>query len=165
MLFTLVYSTPFACDINPGTTAAAYTAGKCMGTLFTVDVRSPIRSGENGPIILVESLVLSDAEKIDGDIDLVLFDSIPTAVVNNATFAPSAADLEKIAAPPIRVRGSATPSDWSDFSANSVAGKAALAVTIRAKTPPNLWGLFIARSAITFAGAASLKGKLTGFVN
>jgi len=164
MLFTLSYSTPLAVDINPGTTASAYVAGNCMGTLFPIEVRTPIRSGENGPVVLIETLVLSDAEMIDGDIDLILFDSQPTAVVDAAAFAPSAADLEKIAGV-VRVRGSATPSDWSDMSANSVADKSAIAKTVRAKTPPTLWGLFVARSAITFASAASLKGKLTGFVN
>jgi hypothetical protein len=65
----------------------------------------------------------------------------------------------------IQVRGSATPSDWSDFSANSAADKSALLKTIRLKTPPNLYGLFIARSSIVFAAAGSLKAKLSGFVN
>lgn len=160
MLFTLAYSTPLAQDLNPGSTASAYTAGKAIGTVFTIDCQTPIRSGINGPVALIETLVLADAEKVDGDLDLFLFDDAPAAVIDGATFAPSSADLHKMIGP-IRVRAA----DWSDLSANSVATKPALVLTARLKTPPHLFGLIVARSAITFANAGSLTGKLSGFVN
>jgi hypothetical protein len=154
------YSTPLAADLNPGSTAAAYAAGNTVGTVMDLAAPTPMRSGEKGPVVLVETLVLSDAEKLDGELDLVLFDEAPTAVLNNAVWAPSAADLTKVAGV-IKVTGS----DWSDFSANSAATRAALVLTVRMKNPPHLYGLFIARSAINFAAAGSLKGKLSGFVN
>lgn len=159
-----VFSSPFAADLSPGTTAASYTNGKTMGTVMTIPAPTPVSSGPSGPLLLIETLLVSDAEAEDGDLDLVLFDSAPTAVTNNSAWNPSAADLAKVAGV-IQVRGSATPSDWSDFSANSAADKSAILKTIRMKNPPNLYGLFIARSAITFAAAASLKAKLSGFVN
>jgi hypothetical protein len=162
MLFTLVYSTPFKVRLVPGQTATAYTAGKTIGGLMALPAPTPINSGSVGPVILIESALFSDAEMQDGDFDLVLFDSLPTDPGDNAAYNPSTADLEKVAGV-IEVR--AATGDWTDFSANSVAKKKALALTVPQESRPNIYGLLVARSAITWAGAGSLKAKLTGFVN
>lgn len=154
------YATPLAVDLAPGSTAVAYVAGKTIGSLMTIPTPGPIRSGDNGPIAIVETLVVSDAEKKDGDLDLVLFDEIPADPGNNVTYAPSAADLAKVSGV-IRVRAA----DYSDFSANSVADVSAIVKTTRLKEAKQFYALFVARGAITFASPGSLKGKLSGLVS
>lgn len=157
-----VHATPLADDLAPAHNTAAYSAGQCMGIILALTVPTPFRSGANGPVLLVEELILSIPEALTPDIDVLLFDSLPTAVADHDAYAPVQADLVKIA-DIIQVR--AASAHWNSFGTKRVAVRDALVKVVRMKTPPTLYVLFVARSSVTFATASTLKGKLAGFVN
>lgn len=154
------FATPLAEDLAPVHDTAAYAAGEAIGPVQSLEVKTSFSSGDKGPIILTEQLVLSIPEALTPDIDIVIFDSAPTAVADHDAFDPSAADTAKIA-DVISVTGA----QWKSFGTKRVAVRDALVKVARMKNPPTLYVLFIARSSVTFATPSTLKGKLAGFVN
>ena len=153
------YATPLAEDLSPVHDDQPYADGEALGALMTLIPKTPISSGPRGPLFLVEELVLSIPEALTPNVDLVLFDTIPTAIADHDAWDPTA-DVEKIA-DVIEIRAA----NWKVFDSTRVAIAPALVRTFRNKTPPNLYAVFIARAAVTFTTENTLKGKISGFIN
>jgi len=79
---------------TPVVTAGAYAAGDAVGGLLTFVDAARI-SGDGG--VIKDMLIIDDAGQ-DAEMELWLFDSPFTAMVDNAAWAPSEADLRKLVA-------------------------------------------------------------------
>ncbi|MDX2163040.1 MAG: hypothetical protein SF162_17115 [bacterium] len=78
------------CDLTPAITAGAYSAGDVVGGLLVFALHS---AGGGG---VVRRLVIIDGDNERAAGRLFLFNGPPAAVVDNAPFAPTRADLNKL---------------------------------------------------------------------
>jgi hypothetical protein len=71
-------------------TLAAYTAGDVVGGLIALDVHSPQGGG------VLKRLTLVDEDSLAEPYKAYIFDSAPSTIANDAAFAPTLADLQKL---------------------------------------------------------------------
>lgn len=123
---------------------SAYASGDLLGAKLTLS--SAIRtSGGTG---IIESIVLTDLAKQNAQIDVVFFDSNPSATTftDNAALDIADADLEKII-------GHVTiyASDYISFSDNAVATVRNLGLAFQASGSDDIYACLVVRGTPTYA--------------
>lgn len=151
-------STPLAQDLNPTISAELKAANDVIGNRMILDVPNPVMSGRHGPVAIIQSLVLTNKDKLAGRIGLVLFNEDFVDVGDGAPFAPTNAEMENYVG--ILVVES---SHWLAFVSNEQATRSAYGLAAKVKGG-KLYAQFIAIAAITTVTANGLKGKIAGIV-
>lgn len=77
-------------ELAPTITAGAYSDGDVVGGLLTLEESGIVRGS------ILNKICVVDAANQKAAFDLWLFNAAPTAVLDNAAFAPTAADLKKV---------------------------------------------------------------------
>lgn len=137
------------------TSGSAYVVGYAVGGLFTFAnavlgaSSSPSQSGK------ILSVLISDKAKQNAALDLILFDSAPTAPTDHTAFAPSAADIAKIVGVV-----SITAAMYSSFSANAAAWLNPNLKFFLAAAGTSLYGILVARGTPTYASTSDLQLRL-----
>jgi hypothetical protein len=129
-----------------GVSGAAYGTGDVIGTTSPIKIE-PVR-GVYGTGVL-HSIIVQDLSNQSGAIDLVIFDSNPTATTftDNGALDIADADLPKV----IGVV-SVTSTDYASFADSSVATITNLGLLIKSlATTPNLWICPVSRDTKTYA--------------
>jgi len=80
-------------SVNPTLDTDAYTAGDVMGGLLQFDVSGLVINGG-----LINQAVLIDEDSIGLGLKLYLYDALPTTIADDAAFAPTIDDLNKLVA-------------------------------------------------------------------
>lgn len=129
-----------------GVTSASYTSGVTLGTTAPIKIE-PLRTQTGTGI--VQSVVLQDLSNQSGAIDVVFFDSEPTATTftNNAALDIADADLTKV----IGVVN-ITSSDYATFADNAVATVSTLGIPIKSlkSNTLNIWIALVSRDTKTY---------------
>lgn len=129
-------------DLTPTVTAGAYTANDVIGGLLTLPMERV--SG------LIEDVVVIDDANQSAAIDLYFFDEAPTAIADNAAFAPTIADLQKLIGV-VSVAGG----DYTTVNSNAYATKA-LDVGFESKQAFNIYVYAVVTGTPTFAATTDL---------
>lgn len=117
-----------------GVTSASYTSGVTLGAGNPIKVELSRTQTGSG---VLQSIVVQDLSKQDGAIDVVVFDSLPTATIftNNSALDIGDADLTKVIGVVSIVAG-----DYDDFADNSVATKFNIGLVLKSlNTPQNFF--------------------------
>jgi len=139
--------------VIPTITAGIYSAGDAVGGLLTFAAAASVYKGEGD----ITKLVIVDDAKQDAILDLWLFDQTFTAMVDNAAWAPSDADLENC----IGVLH-IVAADYEDGSDNSVATlECDFAFTLVAAGTSLFGQLVSPTSTPTYAATDDLTVKIT----
>ena len=128
-----------------GVSGAAYATGDVLGDLSPIKIE-PIRD-VNGTGVL-HSIIVQDLSAQSGAIDIVIFDSNPTATTftDNAPLDIADADLPKV----IGVI-SITASDYDSFADSVVATVRNIGLPVKSiATTPNLWICPVSRDSKTY---------------
>jgi len=129
-----------------GVTGATYTTAYTLGTGNPLAIK--ILRSQTGTGIL-QSVCIQDLSKQDGAIDLVFFDSNPSATTftNNAALDINDADLPKIIG-----SVSIESTDYSDFADSSSATKTGIGLVLKSYTAPydTIWMAVVSRDAKTY---------------
>lgn len=146
-----------------GVVAAAYGSGDVLGTGNPIALE--VLTTPNGTAIL-QSLVINDLDKLDGAIDVVVFNDNPTATTftDNAALDINDADLTKV----IHSGVSVTASNYKDFNDNSSATVTGVGCPVKnaSATDGNkakIWVAFVSRDTKTYTSNNSVSAKL-GFL-
>jgi hypothetical protein len=158
----LVYSAPLSAKTAiPLQITGDYAAGDSVGGVLSVNFPCPIKSGGAGPVGIPLSLIVTDAEKVDADLDVVLFEAPPTITGDEAPFDPTSADLLNIVCQ-FEVRAA----DYQDYDANSAAQVAPKASACHITANHNqVWICVIARSVDGWRNADSLNLRIEGVIS
>lgn len=78
-------------ELAPTVTAGAYSDGDVVGGLLTLTNLGVVRGA------LLNKICVVDAANQKAAFDLWIFNAAPTTILDNAAFAPTAADLKKVA--------------------------------------------------------------------
>jgi hypothetical protein len=138
-------------QVTPTITAsAAYSAGQSLGPLmsFTSAGRA------SGGALQVAAVNVVDVDKQNASIDLVLFNAAPTATTDKTTFAPSKADLQKVA-------GIIPLGAYTSFSANSVCAVNNVGLEVLLSGTSTLTGQLVVRGTPTYTTTSSIVVTLT----
>ena len=84
-------SIPQALDVTVTPDTDAYTAGDVVGGLLTFPVMG--RNMDGG---ILQSAVIIDQDSVAAEMTLYLFDAEPSTIADDAAFAPTVADLNKL---------------------------------------------------------------------
>jgi len=128
-----------------GVSGAAYATGDVLGDTSPIAVE--VVRGKNGTGIL-QSLIIQDLSKQSIALDMVVFDSNPTATTftDNSALDIADADLPKV----IGVVSVAS-TDYAAFNDSSVATKTAISLLIQNySTLTQVWVCFVTRGAPTY---------------
>lgn len=127
-----------------GVSGAAYATGDVLGDLSPIKIE-PVRGVYGTGII--HSVIIQDLSAQSGAIDLVIFDSNPTATTftDNSALDIADADLPKV----IGVI-SVTASDYDSFSDNVVATVRNIGLPVMSLSNSNLWVVPVSRDAKTY---------------
>lgn len=135
-------------------TSPAYTAGDAVGGKLTFTNAARFSGGS----LDIGGIVLTDAIAQNAELDLVLFDSDPSAstLTDNAAVVVAAADLSKICA---RI-------NLNDYFVLGASGKSAtyffgISQPIKLASGTSLYGVLITRSTPTYSGTDNLTLKMT----
>ena len=131
------------------TSGTAYASGDAVGSTMTFTSAARASGGS----ILVASATLADASKQNAAIDLVLFDSAPTAATNDAAWAPSAADLAKVVGV-VPFTAYTTGSSTSITVVNNVGLEAVMSGSA------NLYGQLVVRATPTYGATNAIVVRL-----
>lgn len=150
MVLDLVIELPADAPLNPTITEGAYSANDVVGGLLEF----PINSGGSGGGIL-NHVRLTDADNVKAELDLYLFNEQPTAILDNAAFAPVIADLQ---AQVIHIDIPAA--DWE--TENSLAWVLAYPEKITEFYAPKgyLWGYLVDPTGETWTNADAISIRL-----
>jgi hypothetical protein len=132
------------------TASSAYSTGQCLGALMSFTSASRASGGS----LMLMAVNLVDADKQDAAIDLVLFNSAPTATTDKTTFNPSKADLQKCV-------GVVNLGYYSPFSANAVAAANNIGLEILLSGTSTLTGQLVLRATPTYTTTSSIVVALT----
>ena len=141
--FTLVYKLTGA---QVGVTASTYTTAYTLGTQNPISVE--LLRSQTGTGVL-QSISVQDLSKQNGALDIVFFDSNPTATTftDNTALDIADADLPKVIG-----SVSITSSDYASFSDNSVATKVNIGLVLKSysTTDNYIWIALVSRDAKTY---------------
>lgn len=130
---------------------SAYAAGDLVGTKMSFSDAVRVDGGGG----LLHTVTVSDLGKQGAVLDLVLFDSDPSATTftDNDPLDVADADLTKIV-------GVVQVLAYTDFADNSVAVEPAAGVVFKLASGTTLYGALVARTAPTYASTSDLKVRL-----
>lgn len=138
----------------PALNVAAYASGNLVGGLITFP-----GAAQRG-FVAIYSVTLVDANTQNAPLDLILFDSVPVSALTDKTAVSiGTADAQKIiGVVPI------VASDYSSLGVCSVAGKAGKLGLFMGATSSdnNLYGILVARGAVTYTLTSALTVRLFG---
>lgn len=129
-----------------GVSGAAYATGDVLGNTSPIAIE--VVRGKNGTGIL-QSLIIQDLSKQSIALDMVVFDSNPTATTftDNSALDIADADIDKVVGVV-----SVVASDYAAFNDNSVATKTGIGLLVQNFSgSSNLWVAFVSRGAPTYA--------------
>lgn len=130
----------------PGMSTTAYAAKDAVGTGATL---ASVNRASGAPVVL-QSIVLRDVDQLEGQMDLLLFDTAVAGVTDNAIFNPTDAELlNLLAVVPIAT------GDYADFSLNEVAFRGPLGLDLL-PAGTALYAYLVAREAITYSTTGAL---------
>jgi hypothetical protein len=131
----------------------AYTAGDVVGGLIEFEVGSPGGGGVVRSVILVDDAAQSEPYK------LYLFDTEPSAIADDAAFAPTIADLKKLVGIIDIVAG-----DYVTLNSNVIAIRTGLSIDYVCSTGI-LFAYLVAVDTPDYAAAADLTLRVTVWAN
>lgn len=132
------------------TAAGIYAAKDVVGTLLTFAGAARFNGGGGR----VTSVQIVDKDQERADMDLILFDTVPTVASDNAAFDPTDAELSNcIGWVPI------SAAYFTDFTDNSVAHIDLNLEYVLAAT--SIYGVLVARGTPTYTGTSDLVVTLT----
>jgi len=128
-----------------GVSGAAYASGDVLGDLSPIEIPNFVRNA--GGTGLVQSLVINDLSNQSGAIDVVFFDSEPTATTftDNSALDIADADLPKVIAVV-----SVTSANYKAFADNCVAILSAIGFPIQSLDNNSIWICPVSRDAKTY---------------
>lgn len=134
------------------TSASSYTTGKGIGGLITF---TGVTSA-NDVTALLQSVLLQSKVAITSAVDLVLFSASPASstVTDNATYALATADFDKVI-DVIHI------TDWTAHNTASSARAQRGEPFAPAAGTTTIYGVLVARGAVTCTGTADIKATLT----
>jgi len=154
-----IYATPLSRDLQPSNSTGAYTSGDCLGDPLEIPISGSIKSGNQGPIMFIQSLTLTDRQDKKSEMQVHLFDALPSCV-DQAAFNPTQAELShwvgaiKIAA-----------TDWiENGTASCVVMKADLVISAYVPNK-SLWAVLVVKATPTYSVTDAIRGKVAGTVN
>ena len=143
--------------------AAAYSSGDILGTKNPIEIEC--LTSDNGTAI-IQSLVIGDLDAQNGAIDVIVFNSSPSATTftDNTALDINDADLTKI----IHGGISITSTNYKSYSNNSVAtlngiGVPAQNVSTSTGKKNTLWVAFVSRDSKTYSSNNAISAKI-GFL-
>jgi hypothetical protein len=127
-----------------GVDGATYGSGDVLGDKCPIKIeaaKSPFGTG------IIHSVIIQDLSKQSGALDIVFFDSNPTATTftDNAALDIADADLPKV----IGVV-SVLASDYAAFNDNSVATVKGISLPVKSLSSNNLWIAVVSRDTKTY---------------
>ena len=128
-----------------GVSGAAYATGDVLGDLSPIQIE--VVRGKNGTAIL-HSLIIQDLSKQSVAIDMVIFDSNPTATTftDNSALDIADADLPKVIGVVSVLTG-----EYAAFNDSSVATKSGISLPIQnIASSTFVWVCFVSRGAPTY---------------
>lgn len=128
-----------------GVSGAAYGSGDVLGTTAPIQLKNFVR-GDSGTAA-IQSLIVQDLSNQSGALDVVFFDSNPTATTftDNSALDIADADITKI----ISVV-SITSANYKTFNDNCVAVLSGLSIPIQSLSGNSLWIAVVSRDTKTY---------------
>lgn len=136
------------CTVAQTVTAAAYASGNVVGG--RIDCLNAARGDGFGGII--QSVMVRDKAGQGVAYDLFLFDAAPTAQTDKTAIALTAADLAKIAAPPIQLAGTVLGA----AATMGITGAGGLGVAFKLSSGTTLYAILVVRGAPTYASTSDI---------
>lgn len=143
-----------------GVVAAAYASGDVLGTQNPIEIEC--LTSDNGTAV-IQSLTIGDLDKLDGAIDMIVFNDNPSATTftDNTALDIADADLPKIIHAGIAVT---SYKDYSDNSAATLIGVGVPVQNVRTTDKKTkLWVAFVSRDTKTYTSNNSVSAKI-GFL-
>lgn len=142
--------------LAPTVTATAYASGECIGGKLTLTNALPAESRSG----FLTGVSITSLSAINAQMSLILFDSDPTAttITDKAAFTCAAADMPRV----IGAVDIPTTARYT-LGGNNVVFDVDVQKAVRANTTTlsgTLFGVLIARGAMTFSGVADLTIEL-----
>ena len=134
------------------TASSAYSAGMTLGAVMTF-AGMAFRATASG---LIVSCVVVDKVKQSSQMDLILFNALPSVLADRATYAPTAADILNI----VGVIPIVTANWLTSFSANSVAQLLTNVPYDLGGSNTDLYGQLVCRGTPTYASVSDLQVSL-----
>lgn len=154
-----IYATPLSRNLEPSNSTSAYSSGDCIGDPIEIAIAGTIKSGNQGPIMFIQSLTLTDREDKKSEMQVHLFDALPSCV-DQAPFSPTQGELTHW----IGVIKIAT-TDWvENASASCVAMKADLVISAYVPSKA-VWAVIVVKATPTYTHTDAIRGKVAGTVN
>ena len=144
--------------VVPVITAGAYSANDVVGGLLTFQLAPEAPAGVNPASGFVVVVTISDDDNEKAALELHLFREAPTAIADNAAFAPTFADLKK------RIGSVAIAAgDYVTINSNAQAVKSGIEMEFYA---PNgvLYGYLVATGTPTYSATSDLAIALTAYL-
>ena len=149
---------PFAQDIDVANTVNTYAAGQQIGGVLTLMAPAPFLSGDNGPILIVQTAILTDEDNQKSAVDVLLFRGVPTSSGDNTAYAPNAADMALLIG-----KISFPAADWATYG--TMAAVVVRLVEAMRIANGKLYAIVVSQGAPTFVSAGVLKLKVAGVVS
>ena len=130
---------------------AAYTANDVVGGLLTFSLDGAVVNGG-----ILNSAYFVDDDNEGAELDLYLFSAAPTAIADDAAFAPSAADLQKMFAV-INVE----TTDYLTVNSLKYAYKKDINQIIKSDGGQKIYGYLVAVGTPTYAAAKTILIRLS----
>lgn len=148
-------------DMTFANSAALYAPGDQVGVPLTLNIHQPFLSGDQGPIVIAQSVAAVDPDNQKAAFDLLFFRDTVTDAGDNNPFAPSVADLA-VYIGKIKVLAA----NWDTYGTRALAELAAIAESMKLATgtPQKLVVVMVNQGAPTYATVSGLKVKLTGII-
>jgi hypothetical protein len=147
------YNRTVTVQLTPTISTSAYTANDVVGGLLVFDV---VQSGGGGVVGQIE---IADDHDVKAAFKLYLFNAAPTAIANDAAFAPAIADLKKL----VGVVDIGT-ADYSTINSNAWAQVKDLNIWYSA-TGGTLYGYLVCDATPDYNAATDLTITLTAWVD
>lgn len=144
--------------LTPVITAGAYSAGDVVGPQLEFPLADPSPAGVNPASGFVRVVTISDDDNEKAALELHLFREAPTAIADNAAFAPTFADLKKRIGSVVIAAG-----DYVTINSNAQAVKSGIEMEFYA---PNgvLYGYLVATGTPTYTATSDLAVALTAYL-
>lgn len=136
--------------VNPGAAAAAYTSGDVVGTIQEI----PNAVLDTKGMAVLRNVIILDADDQKKDLDIFIFNQLITVAADNAAFAPTYADLQKLVA-----RVQVVTADYQSNNSKAIALKSMEVLLPAFAKSKSLWAVFVTRSTPT-STANGLQAKL-----
>lgn len=145
-------------SVTPVITAGAYSANDVVGGLLTFQLSNVPLAGADPAFGFVRVARISDDDNEKASLELHLFREAPTAIADNAAFAPSFADLQK------RIGSVAIATgDYVTINSNAQAVKSGIEMEFDAPDG-NLYGYLVATGTPTYTATSDLAIALTVYL-